>query len=89
MCISFQIPNVFMLSLIFFFSFNQDFSPLYISLISIGEESGTLAQVFGHLSIYLKAKKNMRRKIIQALLYPCLVLFTAVAVVIILTVLLI
>lgn len=66
--------------------YKKDFSPLYISLISIGEESGTLAQVFGHLSIYLKAKKNMRRKIIQALLYPCLVLFTAVAVVIILTV---
>lgn len=61
------------------------FSPLYISLVSIGEESGTLAEVFGHLALYLRDKKSMRRKIAQALLYPLLVLATAVAVVLMLT----
>lgn len=62
------------------------FSPLYVSLVSIGEESGTLPEVFGHLGAYLNGKRNMRRKIIQALLYPALVLATAIAVVFILTV---
>lgn len=66
--------------------YKKEFSPLYISLVSIGEESGTLAQVFGHLSSYLKNRRNMNKKIIQALLYPAMVLITAVAVVIILTV---
>lgn len=61
------------------------FPPLYIALVSIGEESGTLPQVFGHLALYLRDKKNMRRRIIQALLYPALVLATAVSVVFILT----
>ncbi|WP_296028289.1 type II secretion system F family protein [uncultured Treponema sp.] len=62
------------------------FPPLYVSLVSIGEESGTLPEVFGHLGAYLNGKRNMRRKIIQALLYPALVLATAIAVVFILTV---
>lgn len=62
------------------------FSPLYVSLVSIGEESGTLSEVFGHLAFYLRDKKNMKRKMFQALLYPFLVLLTAVAVVLMLTV---
>lgn len=61
------------------------FPPLYVPLVSIGEESGTLPQVFGHLAAYLNGKRNMKRKIIQALLYPALVLATAAAVVLILT----
>lgn len=60
------------------------FSSLYVSLVSIGEESGTLAQVFGHLALYLCDKKNMKRKFIQALLYPAFVLLTAIAVVLVL-----
>ena len=63
--------------------YKKEFSPLYISLVSIGEDSGTLGQVFGHLSSYLKTKRNLNKKIIQALMYPAMVLITAVAVVII------
>ena len=66
--------------------YKKEFSPLYISLVSIGEDSGTLGQVFGHLSSYLKTKRNLNKKIIQALMYPAMVLITAVAVVFILTV---
>ena len=62
------------------------FPPLYVSLVSIGEESGTLPQVFGNLAAYLNGKRSMKRKIIQALLYPALVLATAIAVVFILAV---
>ncbi|MGN0739525.1 MAG: type II secretion system F family protein [Treponema sp.] len=62
------------------------FPPLYVSLVSIGEESGTLADVFGHLAFYLRDRKNMRQKTVQALLYPSLVLVTAAAVAVILAV---
>lgn len=62
------------------------FSQFYISLISIGEDSGTLSDVFGYLTSYLKDKKKMQRKIVQALVYPVLVLVTAIAVVVVLTV---
>lgn len=62
------------------------FTSFYVSLVAIGEESGTLAHVFGHLASYLKAKKNMRTKIAQALLYPALVLITAIVVVFVLTI---
>ena len=57
------------------------FSSFYSALVSVGEESGTLAEVFGHLSVYIKNKKNLQKKIIQALMYPVMVLFTAVVVV--------
>ncbi|MBQ3800418.1 MAG: type II secretion system F family protein, partial [Treponema sp.] len=60
------------------------FSPLYVSLVSVGEESGTLADVFGHLASYIRDKKNLRQKIIQAMAYPALVLATAVAVIFVL-----
>ena len=65
--------------------YGKTFSPFYMSLVAIGEDSGTLADVFGHLTSYLKDKKQMKRKIVQALVYPVLVLVTAVAVVLILT----
>lgn len=67
------------------FNEKKTLPPLYVQLVSVGEESGTLAEVFGHLASYLRDKKNMRRRMIQALLYPLLVLVTAVAVVFILT----
>lgn len=60
------------------------FSPLYVSLVAVGEESGTLADVFGHLASYIRGKKNLRQKIIQAMAYPALVLATAVAVIFVL-----
>lgn len=60
------------------------FSPLYISLINVGEESGMLPQVFNKLSEYLKDRKNLKQKIIQSLAYPVLVLITAVIVIIVL-----
>lgn len=59
-------------------------SPLYTSLVYIGEKSGTLPQVFGKLSEYLKDRKNIREKMFQALAYPVLVLVAAVIVVLVL-----
>jgi type II secretory pathway component PulF len=56
------------------------FSPLYISLVKIGEATGSAQKVFQKLSGYLKQKKEIRQKIIQALAYPVTVCVTAVAI---------
>ena len=47
----------------------KNFPALYVPLVAVGEESGTLAEVFGHLAFYLRDRKNMKQKMIQALLY--------------------
>ena len=57
------------------------FPPLYTALISIGEETGSLKEVFSRLSEYLKAKKQMKHKLVQSLAYPVLVLITAITVI--------
>ena len=49
------------------------FPPLYSALIKIGEESGSVAAVFAKLAQYLEKKKDIRRKVLQTLLYPLLV----------------
>ena len=64
--------------------FGGMFSPLYIALVSIGEESGNLAKVFERLSAYMKASRKMKQKMVQSLAYPMLVLATAVLVVFVL-----
>ncbi len=57
---------------------------LYIPLINIGEESGTLAEVFGKLADYIKGRKNVKQKVLQSLAYPVLVLATAIIVIFVL-----
>lgn len=62
-------------------SYREIFPAIYISLVSIGEESGNLGEVFGRLSEYLKDKKNLRQKLFQALAYPVIVMICALAVI--------
>lgn len=62
-------------------NYEKYFSALYISLVKIGENSGTLSQVFEKLANYLKVKKETKEKIMQCLLYPVIVLLTAIAIV--------
>lgn len=57
------------------------FSSLYIALIKIGEETGTLSEVFEKLNEYLRNKKSMNQKIKQSLAYPLFVLFMTLAVI--------
>lgn len=63
--------------------FSNQFSELYISLIEIGETTGSLSEVFEKLSVYLKEKKQTREKLLQALIYPLIVFITALVVVLI------
>ncbi|PRP65881.1 type II secretion system F family protein [Nonlabens agnitus] len=49
--------------------------------IQIGEETGTLHQVAQQLADFYTRKNNQRRQLIGALIYPCIILSTAVLVV--------
>ncbi|MFT4925936.1 MAG: type II secretory pathway component PulF [Phenylobacterium sp.] len=58
-----------------FGSFSALFDKLYVNLLKIGEESGTLGPVFKGLSRDLKFRNDLRQTIIQATTYP-LIIFT-------------
>lgn len=59
------------------------FNSFYNSLVSIGEETGSLVSVFEKLALYLKTKKERKTKVVQSLLYPSIVLFSAIVVILI------
>jgi type IV pilus assembly protein PilC len=58
--------------------FPDVFDQFYVSLIEIGETSGTLEQNFEFLSVQLTKDFQLRKKIQGALMYPGLVLSTTV-----------
>lgn len=60
--------------------YKDSFSPLYISLVQLGEKTGSVSSVFERLNAYLHRKKEAKGKIIQALIYPITVTITAFAV---------
>lgn len=62
-------------------SYEKQFGFLYISFIQVGEQTGKLPEVFEKLSGYLKGKKQTKDQIIKNLIYPVLVLITAIIVV--------
>ncbi len=55
------------------------FSPYEYYSVKIGEETGKLGEVLGELAKYYKSKISQQRKIIGAITYPLLVLFTSFA----------
>lgn len=59
--------------------FPDYFDPLYINLVSIGEATGNLSNVFKQLSEDLAFKSELRRRIIQALTYPAVIVLVCVA----------
>lgn len=56
------------------------FDPLYINLIKLGEESGNLEKNLEYLADQMKKNYEFSKKIQGALMYPMIVLTTAVAV---------
>jgi type IV pilus assembly protein PilC len=56
------------------------FSELYQGMIEVGEESGTLEDVLKVLSLQLEKEKEMSSKIQKALIYPCILVITMIAV---------
>jgi len=55
----------------------RGFPPFYRGMIRIGEKIGSLDQVFGRLSSYLKEERGLRDRFASALIYPCIVLSVA------------
>jgi type IV pilus assembly protein PilC len=58
--------------------FKKIFSHLVLSLIRIGEESGTLEKNLAFLTEYLKKEHELQKKVKGALMYPLIVLGMAV-----------
>lgn len=57
--------------------FPDVFSELYVGMLRAGELGGLLADTAGRLALYLETQARLRRKVISAMMYPCIV--TAVA----------
>jgi type IV pilus assembly protein PilC len=57
------------------------FSPLYTSMVRSGESGGVLDEVLERLSVYLENLQELRRKVIGAMIYPAIIAFVAIAVV--------
>jgi MSHA biogenesis protein MshG len=54
------------------------FSPLYVSMVKVGEETGRLDESFFRISSYLAREKDTREQIKAALRYPAFVLVAIV-----------
>jgi type IV pilus assembly protein PilC len=50
------------------------FNDFFVSMVKIGEESGTLEDVFEILSVHLDREHELQSKIKGALIYPCIIL---------------
>lgn len=59
------------------------FSPLFISVCTAGEASGALAKMLESQAEHMAFLQDLRRRLISALVYPCVVLVAGVALLII------
>lgn len=61
--------------------FEHVFPPIYRALVNAGEKSGELHKLLARLADYLESTQATRQKILQALLYPVIVVVVAFAVI--------
>jgi type IV pilus assembly protein PilC len=61
-------------------SYPEIFSELFLSMVRIGEESGTLDEVFKDLSLQLEKEHELKSKVQGAMIYPCIILLTMLGV---------
>jgi MSHA biogenesis protein MshG len=54
----------------------QVFSPLFVSLVQVGENTGRLDEALGQLADYLEIEKQTRERIAAAIRYPLVVFFS-------------
>ena len=64
-------------------SYPNIFSDLFLSMVKVGEESGTLEEVFKTLSLQLEKEHELKSKLQGAMIYPCIILVTMLSVAII------
>lgn len=53
----------------------QFFSELFVSMIRVGEESGTLEEVLKNLTFQMERENDLRSKIKGAMIYPAVIIF--------------
>ena len=58
----------------------SSFSQFYISMIEVGEVSGSMDVILAKLSIFLENNSRMRRKIISAMAYPVVIMIVALSI---------
>ena len=62
------------------------FDSFYCDLVSTGEQTGHLGELFNRIADYREKNEEMRKKVVKALIYPAIVSFTAIAVTILMLV---
>jgi len=60
----------------------DSFPPLYRAMVAAGEASGALGPVLARLADHLEKSRKIRSRALTALVYPCVLALTAVAVVV-------
>ena len=58
----------------------RHFDPLYVDLVSTGEATGNLGQVFERIASYREKSERLKAKVIKAMIYPSMVLLVALVV---------
>ncbi|NOH80267.1 type II secretion system F family protein [Vibrio sp. RE86] len=56
------------------------FDSLYVDLVATGEQAGNLPEVFERIATYREKSEQLRSKVIKALIYPSMVVLTALSV---------
>ena len=64
--------------------FPSIFDTLFIAMVAAGEKSGHLDVVLNRLADYTENREKTRSQVIQAMIYPCLMMFFAVAITVLL-----
>jgi len=67
-------------------SFHRVFSPIYINMVKSGEETGSLANILFRISALIRESINFRNKIRNALIYPMVIGFVGLGVLVFLMV---
>lgn len=55
------------------------FSPIYVALAEMGEQSGQIVTAYRRMADLMERQTNMRKKVISALTYPCVLLVVSMA----------
>ncbi len=60
--------------------FPKTFSPFCVSIVQVGERSGSLPTALEHLAKELKKKQQLRAKVVSALIYPAVITLATIGI---------